>query len=370
MQIKEDDIDKLILDYLDGSITSERLAILRKWLMTEANRNELHDINDIYLTSSLLSPHSDFDAHEAWAELKQKCISEQNKKQNNIQFIRRALKVAAFVAVIISTAIFSYRYFDTKTTPNSYSEYNVPRGSRSHIYLPDGTSVWLNAQSTLKYSQKFGQENREVILEGEAYFDVVRNENSPFLVKARDAVVRVLGTKFNVKAYPEENFIETTVVNGRVQVKSPGINNEGQDEITLTANQKVKIIRNEKPVEYSGTTNSTDSINTPLEKAITISENKVTFSPKIEAQVYTSWKDDQWIIERETLKELAIKIERRYNIQVKFNDSELEQYVFSGKLKDESLGQLLEALSVAAPIDYTINQKSIVLYKKQKFKKK
>ena len=372
MQDKFKNIDKVLLDYLDGNNTLEELNHLNEWIGQGIEKsNELKQFHDIYIASSAVTPNSNFDTDIAWEDLKKKCTSQQNQNHYNFQSSYQILKVAALAIILLVSGIIAYRYLnDNKTDNVSYFEYNVPRGSRSHIYLPDGTSVWLNAQSTLKYSQSFGQHGREVILEGEAYFEVIRNVNQPFFVKASDAVVKVLGTSFNVKAYPEENFIETTVVHGKVQVSSPQINNKGQDMITLVANQKIKILKDASTEENNiNTLAKTDSATKSIEEISPKPIRKIDFSPNIMAEVYTSWKDSQWIIEHETLKELAIKIERRYNVEIDFKDAELEQYIFSGKLKDESLEQVLQAISVAAPVNYTINQKAIFFYKNLKFKK-
>lgn len=356
------DIDKLLLDYLDGKSTPEELRLIHHWIQEDENSKELKHISDIYLATSAIAPRSNFDSHQAWSELKNKCESSNNRK---IFQLNTFLKVAAVAVIIIVSGFFAWRMITINSQENTYSEYNVPRGSRSHIYLPDGTSVWLNAQSKLRYNTTFGHTVREVILEGEAYFEVVRNEKLPFMVKASNAVVKVLGTTFNVKAYPEENFIETTVVEGKVQVSSPQIENEGKDNITLVANQKIKIIRDDiEAANEMITSQKSDSTFRKEEKIAPLTANKIDFSPNIIAHIYTSWKDAQWIIERETLKELAIKIERRYNVRIEFKDKELESFIFSGKLKDESLEQVLQAISVAAPIEYTVNQKSISFYKK------
>lgn len=364
-----DDIERILLNYLDGTCSGEELLYLRNWISkSDENKEELKRYKTIYLTGSLLKDSDDYDANKAWQNLQSKYSFRQVKSFTLPVINSMFFKIAAIIIVVLVTGIISYRFLYNKSPQNLLSEYNVPRGSRSHIFLPDGTSVWLNAQSTLKYNQSFGQNQREVILEGEAYFEVVRNENIPFVVKASDATVKVLGTSFNVKAYPEENFIETTVVHGKVQVWSPQIDSNGN--ITLVANQKVKIIRETQEQENSSdVAESKDTTqNVTLKLSPIIAEN-VDFSPNVHSQVYTSWKDSQWIIERESLKELAIKIERRYNVQIRFDDPELEGLIFSGKLKDESLEQVLQAISAAAPIDFSINRKNIVLYHNHKFRK-
>jgi len=368
------DIERIILDYLDGIATPEDLILLKDWIALEYdNKIELKHFRELYIATSSHKSGSIYNEDLAWGDLRSKCLTilPKEKSTPSKSFFIPFLKIAALIIFVFASGFFAYRFFISGNSSDtiSYSEYNVPRGSRSHIFLPDGTSVWLNAGSSLKYNQLFGQDKREVSLEGEAYFEVVRNEKIPFIVKASEATVKVLGTTFNVKAYPDENFIETTVVQGKVQVSSPQTRNEGQELILLLANQKVKILKeqsvNELPQLQKNNIDTTGDI---AKKITPVAINKVDFSSNIIPQVYTSWKDSQWIIEREQLKDLAVKIERRYNVRVVFRDIELKEFVFSGKLKDESLEQVLQAISSAAPIEYSIKQNDILLYRNQKFK--
>lgn len=361
-----ENIDKIFLNYLDGRNTPEELQLLRKWADQDMeNIRMLKHFNDIYQASSVLNDRHNPDSHSSWMELKKKCEANESGK-NSFRFFYLTLKIAASIAIIFLSGILINHFQNkiSRTNRQSFSEYHIPRGSRSHIFLPDGTSVWLNAGSTLKYNQDFGSVKREVILEGEAYFDVVRDELKPFMVKAGDAVVKVLGTAFNVKAYPEEGFIETTVERGKVQVSSPGISLKGQEIITLTANQKIKISKDNITEEDRGVARiHSDSTGRMTEEANPLNQI-IDFSENISASVSSSWKDPEWIIEHEFLKELAIQMERRYNVEIIFKDMELEKFVFSGKLKDESLEQVLDAISIAAPVKYSINQKQIFFYKK------
>jgi ferric-dicitrate binding protein FerR (iron transport regulator) len=326
---------------------------------------ELKRLSDIYLAASLLSPRSSFDAYQSWMDLRKRCLDPFRKEHKNFKLLFQLLKVAALLLIVVTLGILAFRYLTVRENPvSTYSEYNVPRGSRSHIFLPDGTSVWLNAQSSLKYDQSFGKKTREVLLEGEAYFEVVRNETLPFLVKASKTIVRVLGTSFNVKAYPDENFIETTVIQGKVKVLSPEIKNP-EREFTLIANQKIRILT-EATGKAKDTAEPSANHISPAQNPLLPEREKVDFSPMVSANVYASWKDSLWIIERESLKDLAVMIARRYNVEVEFRDAALEQYIFSGKLKDESLQQVLQAISTAAPIEFVIHQNSITFREKTK----
>lgn len=353
-----EEIDKLLLSYLDGTISAEGIAYLQEWCSQDNNLAQLQDLHEVYVASLTTNPDTQYDNEKAWTTFSQQQLNISPRKHYGM--VVQWLKIAAVFLLIFAGGLFTFRYSKREVVPQklAYSEFKVPRGSRSHIFLPDGTSVWLNAESSLSFSQNFNLKQREVALTGEAFFEVVRNEKLPFVVRAKSTTVKVLGTVFNVKAYPEENFVETTVVKGRVQVFSTSKGNL-QKHIILTANQRVKI--SSRGLSENTASIKKDSINDTIEKEYQIPENKFDFSPNIATEVYTSWKDSLWIIESEKLKDLAIKIERRYNVRVNFKDTELESFVFSGKLQDETLDQVLQAISVAAPVKYKVINDNIIL---------
>jgi ferric-dicitrate binding protein FerR (iron transport regulator) len=225
------------------------------------------------------------------------------------------------------------------------------------ITLPDSSSIWLNAGSRLRYGSDFNRTNRTVFVEGEAYFKVARNEAKPFLVKTPAITLKVLGTSFNVKAYPEENRVETTVESGSVQVLR-NVKGTLSDDLILTAGQKATIFKSSL---------QTDSLPpaTPLPAPENVLPDRVAertvVAKNVKTELYTSWKDMRWLIVRETLESLAVKLERRYNVQISFTDEALKDFSFSGTLEDETLEQVLKAIRLSAPINYTIRQNTVTL---------
>ena len=203
----------------------------------------------------------------------------------------------------------------------------IPYGKKSMIMLSDGTKVWLNAGSQLVYPSVFLRNKREVVLVGEAYFDVAKNQDKPFFVRTAELNVRVLGTKFDVSAYPEDDFVSTTLEEGSVglEIKGKGLLAEDK-QILLTPNQKIS-----------------------LNKA-----TRETTVRVVDVSMYTSWKEGILKSESEDLIRLLKKIERYYNIEISLKDPLVAGYKISGKLDlENSAEEVLNIIKLTVPIDWT-----------------
>ena len=183
----------------------------------------------------------------------------------------------------------------------------VPLGSISQIELPDGSLVTLNAGSKMRYHTTFGNGSREVWLEGEGYFKVVKNANIPFVVRAKKVAVKALGTEFNVKAYPDEKMVQTTLVNGFVSIKQEKALSNSK-EWMLKPKQTVTI--------YDAGTSDIEDISALAAKetamqSVDTHEPALVLKNEVKTELYTSWKDSRWVIESESLEKLAMKMQRQ-----------------------------------------------------------
>jgi transmembrane sensor len=309
---------------------------------------------------------NDYNTTEAWNVLQRKTsLPGLDRKKSSLKqkklIYSWAAAASVTILVLLAGIFFPFRF---SHQPVAYSEYYVPYGSRSKITLPDDTQVWLNAGSKLRYASDFNITCRNVTLVGEAFFEVARNPQKPFSVKADKATVKVLGTKFNLKAYPEDKAIETTVSSGIVEVYNSKPSGEKVKSIVLKANEQACLIKHE---QHTGM---------PLPKKIKKLENKpvkpseptslvpkegIIVSRNIDPEVSSSWKENEWIIQSEKLVDFSIKMERRFNIKIHFADQDIQDFVFSGRLKDENLDQMLEAISKTAPISYKIKNADVYL---------
>jgi len=202
----------------------------------------------------------------------------------------------------------------------------VPVGGIYAVILSDGTKVWLNSKSSLKYPVLFSGTTRDVTLEGEAYFEVSKNPHSPFTVKTKSGNVTVLGTHFNVSAYQEDKNFETTLAEGKVKVS----------EITKAEEKETLVL---KPGQQARVRN----------EAVRVVE--------VDPFVYSAWKDGKFYFENENLKNILTKMVRWYNFNVRFEQKSLEQIKFTGiVLKDQPIDQFLDIISKTSNVKYKITK--------------
>jgi len=253
------------------------------------------------------------------------------------------------ISFSLSWIAYSYLFEQGGQISHSYSEIIVPLGSRTHIVLPDGTDVWLNAGSSIKYPAQFTSGERRVELSGEGYFNVTKEPQRRFVVTTSNISITVLGTTFNVKAYPEESIIETTLVEGEIKLLDNHILKKGKP-IIMKPGQKVSYIKNRKKLKKG----------TFLGKPVSPS-HKFFVKSNINTDVYTSWKTGLLIIEDKPLGDIATILERKFDVKFLFADENLKHYKFSGVLKDETLQQILYVLEFTSPIKYSIHGKNIII---------
>ncbi len=245
---------------------------------------------------------------------------------------------ASGIKVEISEGEISYESSDDKRNiaDESNVEYNelyVPKGRSYAIVLCDGTKVWLNAMSSIKYPVRFSERERNVSITGEAYFEVTRNERAPFTVSTGDYKVKVLGTSFNIKSYPEESKTITTLVTGVVSIPDA----KGS-EVVMSPGEQYR---------YDKLSNSSETVS-------------------VNTDIYTSWIHNLMSIEEESLVEIFKVLKRRYDIEVVFEDTKLEQERFSGKLPlNDNLSIVLKQLSKVSQVDFISTNNTIyVSYRK------
>lgn len=205
---------------------------------------------------------------------------------------------------------------DLKTSAMIYA----PLGSRVSFNLPDGTSGMLNSGSNLSYTLPFNND-RKVTLVGEGWFEVCRDEAHPFEISVNNSKLKVLGTSFNVSAYPEEKYVEIVLKEGKVEFTD--INTE----------KKVLMLPSERLIFKDGSI--TKSISEPAK--------------------YNAWTEGKLVFRGDLMTEVARRIERWYNVKVILADPELEKYSFRATFEDEKLEDVLKLLSMTSPIRYEIS---------------
>ena len=237
------------------------------------------------------------------------------------------------------------------------SEISTRNGSRTDIVLPDGTKVWLNAGSKLTYDRSFNESLRNVNLTGEAYFDVVHNAEKPFVIHTKSMDIKVLGTEFNVKSYPDESTTETSLIRGSIEVT---LRDRRAEKIILKPSEKL-VVSNE---EIAAATPSV-----PVKRALKFSEPIINLGHlnyfSLDSTVLeTSWVKNRLIFENESFDEIATRMARWYGVTFEFADTDIPTLRFTGNFKNESVEEALKAMQITADFSFHIaSDKRIIITK-------
>ncbi|WP_426327467.1 FecR family protein [Pedobacter sp. R-06] len=266
------------------------------------------------------------------------------------------LKIAAALVLVIGSVLVYNTYFKYNNTKNALQEvytFTTKSGERKKIKLQDGTSVLLNAKSSLSVTKGFNDQCREVTLTGEAFFDVAHDKNKPFKVHTADFNINVLGTAFNVKAYPDETTSEATLIRGLITMEA--VNGNG-GTITLKPSQKVTFYKSVAPQQKSKLLKPT-----ALQPEITINHyTKIKDSTIVE----TAWTQNRIEIYDQDFDEIKNVLEKWYNVEIKFTDPSIEKYRFTATITNESIEQVLQALKdTENNFKYEIKGKQVTISK-------
>jgi transmembrane sensor len=235
------------------------------------------------------------------------------------------------------------------------SEIYTRNGSKTNVILPDGTVVKLNAGSKLTYNKDYGNTLREVNLTGEAFFEVVKNKEKPFIIHTKKIDIRVLGTVFNVKSYPNEPRTETSLVKGSIEVT---FKDRPAEKVILKPNEKLIVTDDDPSLPALAKVQNAKSINDPI-----ISVSHLNYSIKDSTIIETAWVQNKLVFNNESFKELALQMERWYNVTIQFGDPENENFHFTGSFENETIQQALNALKLSAKFNYQIRNNEIIISK-------
>ncbi len=262
-------------------------------------------------------------------------------------FVVAAVSITGFV-FILKYNVISPRPAETLTMP--LSQVTTKPASKTQIQLPDGSSVWLNASSNLTYDKDFGKEYREVNLTGEGFFDVVKDPSHPFIIHTRVIDVKVLGTEFNVKAYPTDAYTETSLIRGSVEIT---VKNRPNEKHYLRPNEKMSV--------------ANDILNEQVHKAAKpeplILTQPLTYVQSDSSVIETSWVNNRFVFQQnETFREIAVKMERWYGVHIAFNYAAAgDEYRPFGSFQHETITQALDALKEGYKFNYKIDGNNITI---------
>ena len=320
MDARNKNTDDLFSKVLTGNASEQELLEFANWQNeSEQSRTGFQEYKKTWESTGLLKSY-DLERAKLMTEVK---ILEKLRAARGFFYYWQRIAAILIIPLLIFSSV--YYFTNERGGVSATSEIvKTPYGARTSFELPDGSVAWLNSGSELSYPHRFGK-TREINLKGEVYLEVKKG-NKPFIVKTKYGNVKVLGTKFNVSAFPGEPF-NTTLVEGSVAIK----NNTNPNEIIL------------KPgFQY-------------------VAENGKYSVEKVQPEMYTSWKDGKMVFRREPFCLVAKRLERWINVSIKLEGETIKNLWYTGTIEMESFSEVLELVKNTTPIIYSFDAKTRVL---------
>ena len=331
--MKEQEIynHQLAIRYFEGRITPSEEEILFRFVNdAPSNERMFRQWEEEWMLSYKLIP----EVSNEWKQLQRRMQVRQSLNgvfSTKHMQLQRFIAVAAIACVLLLSGTYSfYLYRNTETADNRFA-LETAYGEKSKLILADGTVVWLNAGSSLQYAGNFNSKNREVFLTGEAYFEVTKqSDGTPFVVKTDQYSVLVKGTKFNVSSYPEDISAKTTLLEGSIDILYKG--------------RHIPVAPGE---------------------LLSLDKQNGSFSrQRVQASQYKSWTEGRVEYDKITLNELAVRLSRKYDVQIHLGDDLEKDMAFRVSLrKEETVGDVLHALSEIIPIRYERRDRDLYIRK-------
>ena len=369
----EQTANNLIPGYLNGELTDIEIRELINWIkLDSANKRYFDEYCEIWLITKASSGNPGYNFHEGFWRFRQKikASEEYPANLNEKSFYKTFTRYAAIfiVAFSLSGLLFYFIGKNHAAKPlESINELTVPLGSRAEFTLSDGTSVTLNSGSRLKCNNHFGISDRVVQLEGEGYFKVAKDSEKPFIVKTSHLNIRALGTVFNVKAYADDKTIETTLVEGSVKINEITEKNN-VEETVLKPNQKLTFFKEDSRMTSEKINQKTNNLNIkqpPKDQKLIALPRLVTENINVEPVI--SWKENRWIFEKQSLEQIAIDLERKFDVEIVFESERLKTFRFTGIIAAEPIEQVLEVMSLSAPLNFKLKGRIVTLTENKHF---
>ncbi|MBO9593345.1 MAG: FecR domain-containing protein [Niabella sp.] len=281
-------------------------------------------------------------------KLRKRIRQAERKQKGRIFSIPARWMTAAAILLVLCTGGLLYFFMGRPGQRPEAAVVATAKGSRTSLILPDGTRIWVNADTRLTYDHTFGAKTRTVYLSGEAYFEVAKDKAHPFIVHTASMDVTAVGTAFNVRSYKDESSAQTTLMEGAVEV---AFKRKEAGRILLKPMEKV-IVRNSATVAGFH------------EKELPeIAVLKVSYDSAEAAAPETRWLKNRLVFSQERLETIVKTLERYYGCTIRVQDEALLHRRLSGIFQDESLGEVLESFRLAAGIQYKIDKNNVLLYK-------
>lgn len=341
--------------------------------MLDANpelRQEFHLLERFWDVSGDSS--SEIDMVAAYHRIQERIFQRVDQKERllnkpgRVIHLKKWLRGVAAILIFFSLggAVYWFSYHSKEEAKAiTWETRTTPKGKQETFELADGTKIRLNVGSTLRFPSEFPGDERQVFLSGEAYFEVKRNEHKPFKVFTNSMIVRVLGTVFDVRAYPGDREDEATLVRGSIQVT---LKHNPSKQIVLKPNEKL-VVKNEMAVESAGANRADQAFESNQTQKI--QENlpmlKVSMATRM-AGLDSTVQENAWVEKKlafrdEDFTSLVRQMERWYNVQIEIKNKKVKEYRFSGIFTHETVEQALRALQLTEHFTWEINRNKIII---------
>ena len=348
-------VEDLIMKVLAGTISDTEKNQLEQLIQADEDLKDLY----LYLNAGIQFPEEALlDSEQAYAThfVKMQLNNRQiqaNEKTEELVFpmtekkkLRNFYWVAASIIIIIISLV-AYLFAPPAEKTKYHNTFATNKGSKSKLELPDGTNVWLNSETKLITTSDFRGKTREVILSGEAFFDVAKDSSRPFIIHTGQINIKVLGTAFNVKSYDQDETIETSLIHGKIEVTQ---NDRASEKVILLPNEKLIISKHHN--NFKSETSSLPRVEV----------NKITkFNDSLVRE--TAWVMNKLVFTDQSLKEIVEVLERQFGLKIKITDEEVGKYTYHGIFEQESISEILDLLSLSKKFTYKIESTHITISK-------
>ena len=327
MKLSFSEIEELLPGYLSGDLSGEDRSIVDEWRKESPENEALYRENQrAWEAIPLLYEMEQFNSFEA--------LKKVNARLSHLSFSKWRINIQRAAAILLLPLLvwsgyLTIRNLSMNKLPEEYvmmQTVTSRQGMVTQFLLADGTKVWLNSGSELRFPIRFtGDTRREVKLRGEAFFEVAKNVKQPFRVNAKEFDIDVLGTSFDVISYDDDTRSEVILIEGKVRLSA------GKGQVKK---------------EY-GTIH-------PGQRAVFKEESREVYTEEVEVDKYISWRDGNLIFRDDPMEDVIRRLSRWFNVEIVVNDPEIESYIYTATFRNENLEQVLKLLKLSAPIDYRI----------------
>lgn len=302
---------------VEGRLSNERKKEVIKWLLKNPKQQQrYHKLKAEHVAQLLKNPQ--YNGHE-------RAVAKRNR-------LYKLVGYAALIAILIGSAVFLIQPSPEPSVEKvAVLMTTTTIGENKDVVLPDGSQITLNSNTSITYPHAFEEGIREVTLSGEAFFDVTHDEERPFIVHMDNGVkIQVLGTSFNIKSYPEDQNVETTLVSGKVRV----VEEKDNKTVVLNPSQRATYVKN---------------------------EDKIIID-KVETENLTSWRQGKLVYDETPIREVISDLKRKYKVSISVASPEIMNYRYTGVFDNLTIEQILDLFEVSSPILFKKNHTKITLY--------